>query len=463
MYSVFLSFLSTTKQLQLDRAHPKDPSPETGDINVRTKRGPVKTFNNTQWKGSHSVWSQLISRLKVQNKGALKRNPSVKMRRRALQLLSPNEAPMELLLVFLLGLQFLAACPAACSCNRSHRDVDCSRRALRELPDGLRIDLRSLNMSHNRLLNLDGTLASYTHLRVLDVSHNHLRRVPDRLPRSLWQLHAASNRILRLDKNDTVHQWNLRVLDLSNNNLERIVFINNTLINLCMLNLSYNNLWTFPTNMPARLEIIDISHNSLVKVLPGSLDRLPNLSLFYLHANRLSELPFGVFEQIPSLRVLTLGNNPWACHKEAAVTYLLSWLQRSVALILGCPCRPQPICGGGKTGWWNLSTFHPPAVMASTRGLLPDSTKATTTIDSLPDASADSTQDTRVMTKTPTRITDKFLTTIRVKKASGLRTESVKRKVPPFSGGVDNMAQSLAKYSSTFLLFSLGLLSLMLP
>ncbi|XP_061817553.1 oligodendrocyte-myelin glycoprotein isoform X1 [Nerophis lumbriciformis] len=280
--------------------------------------------------------------------------------RRAQQNLPPNEAPLVLLLVLLLGLRAAAVCPAACSC--SHRKADCSRRGLRELPDGLRADLRGLNLSHNRLHNLDGGLASYTHLRVLDLSGNGLSRLPERLPRSLWQLHAASNRIRLLDKNDTVNQWNLRVLDLSDNELERTVFINNTLINLCVLNLSHNHLWTLPTNMPAHLEIVDISHNWLVKTLPGSLDRLPKLTFFYLHTNRLSNLPFGVLDKMTSLTVLTLGNNPWACHLKADMNYLLSWVQRTPALILGCPCRTNPICGGvhsGQTGGLTLNdNFH---------------------------------------------------------------------------------------------------------
>ncbi|XP_019714433.1 oligodendrocyte-myelin glycoprotein [Hippocampus comes] len=393
------------------------------------------------------------------------------MRRRALQNLSPNEAPLELLLVLLLGLRALAACPAACSCGRSHRDVDCSRRALRELPDGLRRDLRSLDLSHNRLQNLDGALAPYTHLRVLDISHNRLSRLPERLPRSLWQLRAASNRILLLDKNDTVHQWNLRVLDLSDNKLERTVFINNTLINLCTLNLSYNHLWTFPTNMPARLEIIDISHNSLVQVLPGSLDRLPNLSFFYLHANRLSEFPFGVFDKMTSLRVLTLGNNPWACHLGADVTYLLSWVQRTPALVLGCPCRPQPICGGLKTGRWNLTSLSIPLVVESTRVSPQDSAKASVSADRRPHVHFHSvanktppgfsfTGTTRVMTKRPVKVTNYFFatesTTIQVKKTSTLRKDDASS-----SGCVDNIGQT--NFFSPFLPVTFGLLSLTLP
>uniref|UniRef100_A0A8C3B6U9 LRRNT domain-containing protein n=2 Tax=Cyclopterus lumpus TaxID=8103 RepID=A0A8C3B6U9_CYCLU len=282
--------------------------------------------------------------------------------------LPPSEALLGLLLVLLLGPHVLAVCPSMCSCGRSHREVDCSWRGLRQLPDGLQHNARSLNLSHNRLHNLDGQLTAYTHLRLLDLSHNRLSRLPAGLPRSLWQLHAASNHLQLLDKNDTVHQWNLRLLDLSDNKLERAIFINNTLTNLRTLNLSHNHFWTLPTNMPVHLENIDLSHNLLVKVLSGSLDQLLQLSHFYLHANRLSTLPFGVFDKMSSLRVITLGDNPWACHLYADITYLLSWTQHTPARVLGCPCHTQPVCGGvrpGKTGGWHFGSYNLPPLAAS--------------------------------------------------------------------------------------------------
>ncbi|XP_059207854.1 oligodendrocyte-myelin glycoprotein-like [Centropristis striata] len=292
--------------------------------------------------------------------------------RHVLLKLSPNEALLELLLVLLLGLHVLAVCPSMCSCTNSHREVDCSWRGLRQLPDGLQHNMRSLNLSHNRLHNLDDQLTSHTHLRLLDLSHNRLSHLPAGLPRSLWQLYAASNRIQVLDKNDTVHQWNLRLLDLSDNKLERAIFINNTLINLCTLNLSNNHFWTLPTNMPVHLENIDLSHNLLVKVLPGSLDRLHRLTHFYLHANRFSTLPLRVLDKLTSLRVITLGDNPWACHLYADITYLLSWTQHTPARVLGCPCHTHPVCGGvrpGMTGGWHFASYNLPPLAASAQDL----------------------------------------------------------------------------------------------
>ncbi|XP_008282834.1 oligodendrocyte-myelin glycoprotein-like [Stegastes partitus] len=283
-----------------------------------------------------------------------------------------NEALLEIALLLWLGSRVLAVCPSMCSCSRSHREVDCSWRGLRHLPDGLQHNLRSLNLSHNRFQNLDGQLTAYTHLRILDLSHNRLNQLPADLPRSLWQIYAASNRILVLDKNDTVYQWNLRKLDLSHNKLERATFINNTLIKLCTLNLSHNHFWTLPTNLPINLETIDLSHNLLVNVLPGSLDRLPRLTHFYLHANRFSSLPFGVLDKTTSLRVITLGDNPWACHLYADTAYLVSWTQHTSARVLGCPCHTQPVCGGvrpGRTGGWHFASYNLPPLAASAQDL----------------------------------------------------------------------------------------------
>ncbi|AWP00306.1 putative oligodendrocyte-myelin glycoprotein-like [Scophthalmus maximus] len=427
---------------------------------------------------------------------------------------SPEGALLGLLVVSLLGPRVLAVCPSMCSCSRSHREVDCSSRGLRQLPDGLQYNMRALNLSHNRFQNLDEQLTMYTHVRVLDLSHNRLSRLPAGLPRSLWQLHAASNRLQLLDKNDTVYQWNLRMLDLSNNKLERATFINNTLINLCTLNLSRNHFWTLPTNMPLHLEAIDLSHNLLVKVLPGSLDRLPRLTHFYLHANRFSTLPVGVLDKMTSLRVITLGSNPWACHLYGDIDYLLSWTQQTLAHVLGCPCHTQSVCGGvrpGRTGGWHHASYNLPPLSsmppgASVGGWWYSHTTATPrnkgthrTIHQLyaspaatghmlrtdsrlfPDTDEDSPtdspgatdtssfSDSRVVTETATGAdmalsTDRFFATEspfeQTKKTTTLRTRSVRRQNQSRPRGIGNSCPAPAACWRLPLLHSLGLLLL---
>ncbi|KAL0973337.1 hypothetical protein UPYG_G00202120 [Umbra pygmaea] len=285
----------------------------------------------------------------------------------------PPPALLACLLLLLLGGLVQSICPSVCTCSRGHRVVDCASRRLTQLPPGLQHNIRFLNLSHNGLRVLDGQLGHYAHLRTLDVSHNLLSRFPSGLPRALWDIRAAGNKLRALDKNDTAYHWNLQVLDLSANELERVVLINNTLPSLHALNLSHNRFWTVPTNMPYNLEVADLSHNYLVQILPGSLDRLPRLRRFYLHANRFSWVPEGVFDRLEGLELLTLGDNPWACEEEENVTKLLQWAEHTRASVLGCPCYTRPTCGQAHlaTPWgeWHFASYTEPPLEADSREL----------------------------------------------------------------------------------------------
>ncbi|XP_008274598.1 oligodendrocyte-myelin glycoprotein [Stegastes partitus] len=275
-----------------------------------------------------------------------------------------------LLLCGLLGGLVLCICPSVCSCSGGHRVVDCSSRGLTKLPPGLQHNIRFLNLSFNSLQDLDGQLSHYAHLRTLDLSYNRLESLPPALPRSLWDIRAAGNHLRTLDKNDTAYHWNLKVLDLSDNELERVVFINNTLLSLHALNLSHNRFWTVPTNMPHNLESIDLSHNYLAQIIPGSLDRLQRLAQFYLHANRFSWLSEGIFDKLIGLEMITLGDNPWACEEEENITRLLRWAEQTHATVLGCPCYTRPICGKTHlaTTGKHSALFTEPPLWVNSRG-----------------------------------------------------------------------------------------------
>lgn len=226
-----------------------------------------------------------------------------------------------------------------------------------------------ISHSSKSLQDLDNQLSHYAHLRTLDLSYNRLESLPPTLPRSLWDMRAAGNHLRSLDKNDTAYHWNLKVLDLSDNELERVVFINNTLPSLQALNLSHNRFWTVPTNMPHNLERIDLSHNYLTQILPGSLDRLLRLAQFYLHANRFAWLPEGIFDKLTGLEVMTLGDNPWACEEEENITRLLRWAEQTRATVLGCPCYTRPICGQTHVATpgreWHSALFTEPPLWVS--------------------------------------------------------------------------------------------------
>ncbi|XP_075051039.1 oligodendrocyte-myelin glycoprotein [Mixophyes fleayi] len=231
-------------------------------------------------------------------------------------------------------------CPLKCSCYIKNRNVDCSGRSLTALPHGLQDNITHLNLSYNHLTDLDHQLSRFTNLRFIDLSHNSLKNLPSHLPRSLWEVYAANNNIKVLHKLDTAYQWNLKVLDVSRNSLQRSVFINNTLISLQFLNLSNNQLWTVPTNLPTNTQVIDLSYNSLIQILPGTLVRMAKLHTLYLHNNRFAYIPNNAFYHMTHLKKITLYNNPWSCKDTQNMNYLLKWVgERNNAI--GYPCANE--------------------------------------------------------------------------------------------------------------------------
>ncbi|NXO74467.1 OMGP protein, partial [Phainopepla nitens] len=251
----------------------------------------------------------------------------------------------------------LGICPSSCKCSGNNRNVDCSGRNLTVLPQGLQDNLTYLNLSFNQFVDLDHQLTRFTNLRTLDISNNWLKNVPAHLPKSLWELYATNNNIKVLQKLDTAYQWNLRVLDVSRNMVERAVLINNTLSSLKFLNLSSNKLWTVPTNMPYNIETVDLSNNFLSQILPGTLVRLQHLTSLYLHNNKFSYIPDKAFDQLSQLQVITLYNNPWSCSDDQNIPYVLQWVQGTAARVLGAPCADQP--------WPWASTAPAPALDSS--------------------------------------------------------------------------------------------------
>ncbi|XP_063313521.1 oligodendrocyte-myelin glycoprotein isoform X1 [Pelobates fuscus] len=235
----------------------------------------------------------------------------------------------------------LCICPLTCACSLRNRNVDCSGRNLTALLHGLQDNVTHLNVSHNHFTNLDYELTRFTNLRMLDLSYNLLKNLPSNLPRSLWAVYASNNNIKALHKLDTAYQWNLKILDVSNNRLQRTVFINNTLTSLQLLNLSNNHLWTVPTNMPPNIQIIDLSNNFLIQILPGTLGRLHNLQKFYLHNNRFTYIPDNAFDQLTNLHEITLYNNPWTCKDTHNILYLLKWVSAPAKNITGYPCSNE--------------------------------------------------------------------------------------------------------------------------
>ncbi|NXH18848.1 LRC26 protein, partial [Bucco capensis] len=139
------------------------------------------------------------------------------------------------------------ACSTTCHCSLG--EVDCSERALREVPQSLSANTTSLRLSYN-FISVLGPLSfpPLPELLLLSLSHNHLELI-----------HSQA------------------------------------LVGLRML------------------QELDLSNNYVTVLSPETFLPLTNLALLNLGSNRLGELEPGVLHVLPQLRALLLQDNPWEC------------------------------------------------------------------------------------------------------------------------------------------------------
>ncbi|KAI4387374.1 hypothetical protein MLD38_005212 [Melastoma candidum] len=173
-----------------------------------------------------------------------------------------------------------------------------------------------------------------------DVNHNHIQGIPPIRPHSISSFFISNNRISGEIPTSIYELWNIRILDLADNNLTGVLppCLGNLSSTQGALSLSGNN---FAGKIPefnsvkCELDTIDLSSNSFEGPLPRSfsscrklkyvnfgsnkimdgfpswLGSLPSLKVHMLHSNRLyGEIkPPGNESMFPSLKVITLSYN----------------------------------------------------------------------------------------------------------------------------------------------------------
>ncbi|XP_071452412.1 PH domain leucine-rich repeat protein phosphatase 1 [Hetaerina americana] len=162
-----------------------------------------------------------------------------------------------------------------------------------------KIDLR------NNLLDGDVVLGNYENLRELDLSDNDIERLDVRALRHLSVVQCARNSLVHL----SLPGHKLTTLIASHNRLVSLM-VEPTPLNLEHLHVSRNDLQSLPDWPWERfrhLNFLDASHNHL-ETLPHRLHVAPNLTELHLHANKINCLHEG-FLSSPSLQVINLSNN----------------------------------------------------------------------------------------------------------------------------------------------------------
>ncbi|XP_062405677.1 leucine-rich repeat-containing protein 4C [Sardina pilchardus] len=305
--------------------------------------------------------------------------------------------PLCVLLLFLqllvvAGLVRAQSCPSVCSCSNQFSKVICTRRGLRDVPDGVSTNTRYLNLQDNliQVIKVD-SFKHLRHLEVLQLSKNHIRSIEIGAFNGLASLNTLElfdNRLttipnaafeylsklkelwLRNNPIESIHAYafnrlpSLQRLDLGE--LKRLSYVSQAafkgLSNLRYLNLGMCNLKEIPNTVPLeRLEELELSGNQLSVLQPGSFRGLANLKrLWMMHAqiqtiernsfddlqslielnlahNNLTLLPHELFNPLQRLERVHLHHNPWSCNCD--ILWLSWWLKEVAPANVSCCAR----------------------------------------------------------------------------------------------------------------------------
>ncbi|KAK1159911.1 leucine-rich repeat-containing protein 4C [Acipenser oxyrinchus oxyrinchus] len=311
-----------------------------------------------------------------------------------------NRALSDPLLVLLLALQLLVVaglvraqtCPSVCSCSNQFSKVICTRRGLREVPDGISTNTRYLNLQENQIqiIKVD-SFKHLRHLEILQLSKNHIRNIEIGAFNGLASLNTLElfdNRLTTIPNGAFEYLSKLKELWLRNNPIEsipsyafnrvpslrrldlgelkRLSYISEGafegLSNLRYLNLGMCNLREIPNLTPlVKLDELELSGNQLSIIRPGSFQGLTHLQkLWMMHAqiqaiernsfddlqslvelnlahNNLTLLPHDLFTPLHHLERVHLHHNPWNCNCD--ILWLSWWLKEMVPANTSCCAR----------------------------------------------------------------------------------------------------------------------------
>lgn len=149
----------------------------------------------------------------------------------------------------------------------------------------------SIDFSHNKINNVDeNAFMTLKSLKFLDLSHNEIKRVFVRLPDSLEILTMAYNKLITWPLANTPE--NLAELELKFNSLENIFPKDSEVNNLRILDVSNNVIDRLPNTQFFKLDKLDLSYNRLTSV-PQSLNSMsPLLHDLILDGNQISSVYF---------------------------------------------------------------------------------------------------------------------------------------------------------------------------
>ncbi|XP_029901992.1 leucine-rich repeats and immunoglobulin-like domains protein 3 [Myripristis murdjan] len=205
------------------------------------------------------------------------------------------------------------SCPAACTCLGEI--VDCSRIKRGRIPESVPDWAVQLDLSHNKLQLLDGTLFSnLQHLSEVKLNNNELDSIPDLGPHAsnITALVLANNRITRISEEQLRPFVALETLDLSNNNIVEIKADSFPALPLKNLFLNNNRISSLEAgcfvNLSSSLQVLRLNRNRLSSI-PAKIFQLPSLQHLELSRNRVRRVEGLTFHGLHALRSLRMQRN----------------------------------------------------------------------------------------------------------------------------------------------------------
>ncbi|KAM5279951.1 leucine-rich repeats and immunoglobulin-like domains protein 1 [Ctenodactylus gundi] len=207
-----------------------------------------------------------------------------------------------------------APCAAACTCAGD--SLDCGGRGLAAVPGDLPAWTRSLNLSHNKLSEIEAAgFEDLTSLQEVYLNNNELATIPSLGAASahVISLFLQHNKIRSVAGSQLKAYSSLEVLDLSSNNITEIrssCFPHG--LRIRELNLVSNRIGTLESGafdgLSRSLLTLRLSKNRIAQ-LPVKAFKLPRLTQLDLNRNRIRLIEGLTFQGLDSLEVLKLQRN----------------------------------------------------------------------------------------------------------------------------------------------------------
>ena len=210
------------------------------------------------------------------------------------------------------------SCPPTCKCTDSGREVDCSGKELKEIPEIPVSNIMTLNVSYNNISVPPNSSVWGSHLKFLYLSNNRIKDVVksdfQSLPK-LMHVYLDHNLITDIDEHAFEENTKLSKLNLNGNKLT-LPKVTEFLIvpSLGWIELENCSITDLPINMfknMSNLVSIRLSNNKIEQLHSELFSHLRHLKQLHLEGNQIKQIDHDIFKTNHKLQWLYLRSNPF--------------------------------------------------------------------------------------------------------------------------------------------------------